>query len=224
MTTGFGGDGRWPGPRHLPQLHQSRNARPGAGPHHAGAGAAKRNAGPISTARLRDGYRTGVIDMAPRPDRQPGQFHAMKVGRLHKLETLGLADQVGPGQWVISENAEATLRGLGERGDIIKHIHRGLAECGIERRASSYVLAAESLDETIIGRLAERGAIGGGERVAILTGVQVARVKFLYVCASRGPVWHCRPAARRARRGRHRSTRGGAGVGRHCRGGGRWNR
>jgi hypothetical protein len=44
----------------------------------------------------RDGYRTGVIDMAPSPDRQPDEFHALKVGRLRKLETLGLADQVGP--------------------------------------------------------------------------------------------------------------------------------
>ncbi|TPI78537.1 VirD2 family relaxase/mobilization nuclease [Mesorhizobium sp. B2-8-9] len=105
----------------------------------------------------RDGYRTGVIDMAPRPDRQPDQFHAMKVGRLHKLETLGLADQVGPGQWVISENAEATLRELGERGDIIKRIHRGLTERGIERGAANYVLAGESLDETIVGRLVDRG-------------------------------------------------------------------
>jgi hypothetical protein len=35
----------------------------------------------------RDGYRTGVIDMAPSPDRQPDEFHALKVGRLRKLET-----------------------------------------------------------------------------------------------------------------------------------------
>jgi type IV secretory pathway VirD2 relaxase len=79
----------------------------------------------------RDSYRTGVVDLAPLPDRQPDEFHAMKVGRLRKLETLGLADQVGPGQWVVSENAEATLRELGERGDIIKRIHRGLTERGV---------------------------------------------------------------------------------------------
>ncbi|MEI9416148.1 relaxase/mobilization nuclease domain-containing protein [Mesorhizobium sp. Cs1321R2N1] len=105
----------------------------------------------------RDGYRTGVIEMAPRPDRQPDEFHAIKVGRLHKLETLGLADQVGPGQWVMSENAEATLRELGERGDIIKRIHRGLTERGIERAAANYVLAGESLDKAIVGRLVDRG-------------------------------------------------------------------
>ena len=105
----------------------------------------------------RDSYRTGVVDLAPRADRQPDEFHALKVGRLRKLESLGLADQIGPGQWVMAENAEATLRELGERGDIIKRIHRGLTERGIERGASSYVLAGESLDDPVIGRLVDRG-------------------------------------------------------------------
>jgi type IV secretory pathway VirD2 relaxase len=105
----------------------------------------------------RDAYRTGVIDMAPQADRQPDEFHALKVGRLRKLESLGLADQVGPGQWTLTENAEATLRELGERGDIIRRIHRGLTERGIERGAASYVLAGESLDVPVIGRLVDRG-------------------------------------------------------------------
>jgi type IV secretory pathway VirD2 relaxase len=105
----------------------------------------------------RDAYRTGVIDMAPNADRQPDEFNALKVGRLRKLESLGLADQVGPGQWALAENAEATLRELGERGDIIKRIHRGLAERGIERGTSNYVLAGESLDVPVVGRLVDRG-------------------------------------------------------------------
>lgn len=101
--------------------------------------------------------KTGIIDMAPDPTRQPDEFHALKIGRLRKLEALGLADQVGPGQWVIGDGAEATLRELGERGDIIKRMHRALSERGIERGAASYVLAAESMDTPIIGRLVERG-------------------------------------------------------------------
>jgi type IV secretory pathway VirD2 relaxase len=105
----------------------------------------------------RDAYRTGVIDVAPNADRQPDEFHALKVGRLRKLESLGLADEVGPGQWTLAENAEATMRELGERGDIIKRIHRGLTERGIKRGAASYVLAGESLDAPVIGRLVDRG-------------------------------------------------------------------
>ncbi|MDX8495085.1 DUF3363 domain-containing protein [Mesorhizobium sp. VK22B] len=105
---------------------------------------------------LRDARNAGIIDLAPNRDRQPDEYHALKVGRLRKLEALGLADQVGPGQWVIDDKAETTLRELGERGDIIKRMHRALSERGIERGSASYVLAAESLDMPIIGRLVER--------------------------------------------------------------------
>ncbi|MBB4398841.1 VirD2 family relaxase/mobilization nuclease [Bradyrhizobium sp. ERR14] len=106
---------------------------------------------------VRDGGRHGVIDLAPNPAWQPDQFHTLKVGRLRRLESLGLAHQVGPGQWVMDEGAETTLRELGERGDIIKRIHRSLTERGIERGAASYVLSGESLDVPVIGRLVDRG-------------------------------------------------------------------
>ncbi|WP_029880305.1 DUF3363 domain-containing protein, partial [Bradyrhizobium sp. OHSU_III] len=98
-----------------------------------------------------------AIDMAIDPNAQPDEYHALKVGRLRKLETLGLADQVGPGQWMIDAKAEATLRELGERGDIIKRMHRALTDRGIERGSAGYVLAAESLDAPVIGRLVDRG-------------------------------------------------------------------
>ena len=106
---------------------------------------------------VRDTRDTGVIDLTPPREHQPDAFHALKVGRLHKLESLGLADQVGPGQWVVDDKAEATLRDLGLRGDIIKRMHRALTEKGIERGSASFVLAAESLDAPIIGRLVDRG-------------------------------------------------------------------
>lgn len=105
---------------------------------------------------VRDG-RDGVIDMALTADRQPDEYHALKVGRLRKLETLGLANEAGPGQWVIDDKAEATLRELGERGDIIKRMHRALTERGIERGSAGYVLAAENLDTPVVGRLVDRG-------------------------------------------------------------------
>jgi type IV secretory pathway VirD2 relaxase len=122
---------------------------------------------------VRDGRDTGVIDLAPNADRQPDEFHALKVGRLRKLETLGLADQVGPGQWVIDEKAETTLRELGTRGDVIKRMHRALTEHGIERGSASYVLAAESLNTPIIGRLVTRGLDDelNGTAYAVVDGV-----------------------------------------------------
>jgi type IV secretory pathway VirD2 relaxase len=121
----------------------------------------------------RDADRHGVIDLAPDASRQPDQFHALKVGRLRRLESLGLAHQIGPGQWTMDEAAETTLRELGERGDIIKRIHRGLAERGIERATASYVLGGESLDVPIIGRLVDRGLDDelNGTAYAVVDGV-----------------------------------------------------
>ncbi|MBB4428270.1 type IV secretory pathway VirD2 relaxase [Bradyrhizobium sp. CIR48] len=106
---------------------------------------------------VRDAGRHGVIDLAPDPARQPDQFHSLKVGRLRRLESLGLSHQLGPGQWSMDEAAETTLRELGERGDIIKRIHRSLTERGIERGTASYVLAGENLGVPVIGRLVDRG-------------------------------------------------------------------
>ncbi|WGG58382.1 relaxase/mobilization nuclease domain-containing protein [Brucella intermedia] len=106
---------------------------------------------------VRDAGKSGIIDLAPPTDRQPDEFHALKVGRLRTLEILGVAGQVGHSQWFIRPEAENVLRELGERGDIIKRMHRALTERGIERGSASYVLAGESLDVPVVGRLLERG-------------------------------------------------------------------
>jgi type IV secretory pathway VirD2 relaxase len=106
---------------------------------------------------LRDARDNGIIDLAPHADRQPDEFIVLKVGRLRRLETLGLAEQLGPGQWIVSDRAEVTLREMGERGDIIKRMHRAFSVRDIERTSASYVLAAENVEQPVIGRLIERG-------------------------------------------------------------------
>ena len=106
---------------------------------------------------MREAATTGFIDLAPRAGRQPDEFHALKIGRLRFLEVLGAARQVGQAQWCIEPEAEVVLRQLGERGDIIRRMHRALSEVGIERAADRYVLAAEKLDVPFTGRLVERG-------------------------------------------------------------------
>jgi type IV secretory pathway VirD2 relaxase len=106
---------------------------------------------------MRDSSLHGFVELAPHPGQQPDVFHALKVGRLRKLEACGLADEIGASQWVIADKAEATLRALGERGDIVKRIHRGLSANRIERSAVSYVLSGETLRDPIIGRLVDRG-------------------------------------------------------------------
>lgn len=106
---------------------------------------------------VRDANEQGVIDVAPSPDRQTDEYLTQKVGRLRHLEHLGLAETIGPGQWVVSEDAEPTLRELGQRNDIIKRMHRALEEQGIARGAADYILAGEAHGSPISGRLVERG-------------------------------------------------------------------
>ncbi len=83
---------------------------------------------------VRDQREPGVIDMARDADGGPDAFLPMKVGRRRKLEALCLADEIGPGQWVIDEKAEATLRALRISGS-------GTACC---TRRSSWPLAIVS--------------------------------------------------------------------------------
>lgn len=122
---------------------------------------------------VRDANRVGIIDLAPPRSVQPDEFLTLKIGRLRKLERLGLANEIRPGQWAMSEDVEPTLRALGERGDIIKRMHRSLARQGIEKGAADYVVAAEQIDKPVIGRLLERGLDDElrGSAYAIVDGV-----------------------------------------------------
>jgi type IV secretory pathway VirD2 relaxase len=100
----------------------------------------------------------GRVDLRPGPDGPPeGHARSAMIGRMHKLERLGLAEPLGPAQWHLSDNAEPTLRALGERTDIIKRIHRGLAEHRIERSVTDFVIDGGDGTQPIVGRLVARG-------------------------------------------------------------------
>src|SRR5215831_13667666 len=112
----------------------------------------------LDHALARDAGRNGaIIDLRPDRYRKADDLQTIKIGRMRRLERLGLAHQVGPSQWTLAENAEPTLRALDERNDIIKRIHRGLAEHGWERATSSFVLTSEAQPSPVIGRLVARG-------------------------------------------------------------------
>ncbi|MGX5851299.1 relaxase/mobilization nuclease domain-containing protein [Mesorhizobium sp. PL10] len=106
---------------------------------------------------VREMERLGAVDVAPIAGRKPDEYLAVNVGRLRKLERLGLAAPIGAGQWTMVAEAEATLRALGERGDIIKRMHRTLAEHGLGRYATDQVVLGEASEVPIIGRHMERG-------------------------------------------------------------------
>jgi type IV secretory pathway VirD2 relaxase len=99
-----------------------------------------------------------IVDLRPKADHTlDGDIRSALVGRMRKLERLGLAEPMGAGRWYLSERTEPTLRVLGERTDIIKRIHRGLSELRIERSVGDYVLEEANPARPIIGRLIARG-------------------------------------------------------------------
>jgi type IV secretory pathway VirD2 relaxase len=104
-----------------------------------------------------DADRRGIIDTTPAPDKPSDEYLTLRVGRLRKLKTFGLATEIGPGQWIMGEEAEPTLRALSERGDIIKRMHQSLTAHGLDRGPAGFVLSAEEIDTPIIGRLLKRG-------------------------------------------------------------------
>ena len=100
------------------------------------------------------------------------QNRALLIDRARKLERMGLATQPETGRWMVSPKAEPALRELGERGDIIKTMHRALEREGLadDRHSARYVLHREKATERIVGRVLDKG-LGGdemGERVRLV--------------------------------------------------------
>jgi type IV secretory pathway VirD2 relaxase len=62
-----------------------------------------------------------------------GPEPALLVRRLKQLEGLGLAAKVAPSGWVLADDWQQSLRDLGERGDVLKQMHRALHGGDAER-------------------------------------------------------------------------------------------
>src|SRR3546814_2193447 len=61
-----------------------------------------------------------------RPAHRDGVEQSLRAGRLQKLARLGLAEEVAKGQWRLHDQIEPILRRMGERGDIIRTMERGV--------------------------------------------------------------------------------------------------
>src|SRR5438105_4298280 len=103
------------------------------------------------------GRTEGVVDLRPECDAGRDPLRELRISRMRTLERLGLAEPAGPARWILIADAEQRLRALGERGDIIKRLHKSLAKDGASRAPSSWALEGESHGEPIIGRLISRG-------------------------------------------------------------------
>src|SRR5882757_2192045 len=111
-------------------------------------------------------------DLRPDQDMRDSarQNRALLVERARKLERMGLAPEIETGQWIVSPKVEPTLRELGERGDIIKTMHRALEREGLaeDRHPARYVLHRENATERIVGRVLDKGL--GGDEMGELAG------------------------------------------------------
>jgi type IV secretory pathway VirD2 relaxase len=127
----------------------------------------------------------GVIDLRP----GEGASYLIRenrhfmISRAKLLERYGLATETVPGRWVISGEAEATLKELGERVDIIKTMHRALADHGLdeERGVSQYLIHRSKTAEPVIGRVIGKGLADDemGERVYLIVDGVDGRVHHL---------------------------------------------
>jgi len=113
----------------------------------------------------------GILDL--RPDREgwadDRQVRGLLVGRLQRLEAMGLARSVGPAQWLLAEEAEPTLRELSIRGDIIRTMNRSLGH-GI---GEATIHGAAGPDRPVIGRVDAKGLDDGlaGKPYLIIEGI-----------------------------------------------------
>ncbi len=89
---------------------------------------------------------------------EPGQ-QTLLMGRLKHLERMGLAKERRRGQWHLEEDLEDTLRRMGEKGDIIKTMHREMAERDIVHSHQDYAIYDPTYGHAkpITGRVIARG-------------------------------------------------------------------
>jgi len=98
--------------------------------------------------------RDGSINLArPKADVEALQHRSLLLGRLQVLAGMGLAREQGSGLWELAPKVEATLRTLGERGDILRTMQRALR--GQPRELALF--NADSRATPIIGRIVATG-------------------------------------------------------------------
>ncbi len=96
------------------------------------------------------GRQAGVLSLkglANHPRRQ------LLIGRLQQLQKLELAQEVRPGQWILRNDIEATLRAMGERGDIVRTMQRAMG--GTQRELTVFQPGKDSPE--VVGRIVAKG-------------------------------------------------------------------
>ncbi len=97
------------------------------------------------------------LDLRHTPDEPRGQFdRTLRLRRLAKLEKMGLATEHASGVWELDARMEPTLRELGERGDIIRDMHKALKADGLERDPMTFQIHDGPPETPIVGRVVDK--------------------------------------------------------------------
>jgi type IV secretory pathway VirD2 relaxase len=115
---------------------------------------------------LREAQGGGLVHIATTGGGEHQRFRqALRAGRLQHLRRLGLAEEVAPGQWHLSKDLEAVLRRMGERGDIVKTMHRAMTRAKLDRAVGTYtIFDAGGANQAVLGKLVERGLHDANDR------------------------------------------------------------
>ena len=89
-------------------------------------------------------------------DPQHQRDRTLRLRRLAKLEKMGLATEHAPGVWELNERMEPALRELGERGDIIRNMHKALKADGMDRDPTTFQLHEAAPEVPIVGRVVDK--------------------------------------------------------------------
>lgn len=97
------------------------------------------------------------LDLRHEPADPKRQFNrTLRLRRLAKLEKMGLATEHAAGVWELGEKMEPTLRELGERGDIIRNMHKALKADGLERDPMTFQIHDAAPEVPIVGRVVDK--------------------------------------------------------------------
>ncbi|WP_421091073.1 DUF3363 domain-containing protein [Pseudochrobactrum sp. MP213Fo] len=88
------------------------------------------------------------------PGRQ--RDRTLRLRRLAKLEKMGLVTEHASGVWELGAKMETALRELGERGDIIRNMHKALKADGQERDPMTFQLHDAAPAAPITGRVVDK--------------------------------------------------------------------
>lgn len=109
----------------------------------------------IDRSLVRDADSGGLVSSAA-----SGAFdQTIRMGRLRKLERLGLASQMGTATWRLAPDLSDTLKRMGERRDIIRTMQRAFTARGQgPALVDQMIYEPAALDaRPLVGRVLERG-------------------------------------------------------------------